>query len=241
MSALVDALLELIYPSRANCMGCGSPLGADEGWLCDECRDQLTPVHDFGGERCPHCGRPGKWDRLCKTCRAWPAGMIELARFAYVYRRPVDRMIRRMKYDSVYRLCDWMGVQIANMLLYEVFPEADLVVPVPMHRRRKRVRGFNHSELIARSVAAQVGLPMADALTRVRNTRQQARLSFSERRRNMEDAFAANADLSGKRVLLIDDVLTSGATAIGCARALRAAGAKQVFLATLAGALESNY
>ncbi len=227
--------LELLFPARANCLGCGDVLGADGEFLCDACQALLLPVHDKKGERCQRCGRPGRWDKRCKTCRDWP-DTVALARYAYAYRRPVDRMIRQMKYGGVTMLTDWMGDEILRMLRAEGFPACDLVAPVPMHKSRRRARGFNHAELIARRVALGLGVPMELAVRRTRNTRQQATLSLRRRRGNLRGAFQADARAAGRRVLLVDDVRTSGATAIGCADALMAAGAAAVFVATLAGA-----
>lgn len=239
LAKVAEAALELLYPKRANCMGCGSPIGADYLWLCADCDELLKPVHDLKKERCGRCGCPGGWDRRkCKTCGDWPDDTIDMARFAYVYKRPVDLMIRRMKYNGVSCLGPWMGEQIANMLSYEAFPPIDLIVPVPMHPKRLQSRGFNHSELIAREVGLQVNMPMENTLVRTRNTRQQARLSYLERAANMDGAFEAVKDLSGRSVLLIDDVLTSGATALHCAKSLKDAGAMSVYVATLSGAVE---
>ncbi len=234
----LDVAVALVYPPRANCQGCGSPLGADVGHLCLECWDMLVPAQNLSAVRCPRCGRPSKSGGRCRACRHWPDEAIELARFAYPYRCPVDHMIRRMKYGGVRSLAPFMGTEIANMLISCAFPQCDLVCPVPMHPRRLRARGFNHAALIAREVAAQMGLPYMDALTRTRHTRQQARLDRAARERNMADAFLSDESVRGRRVLLIDDVLTSGATAVNCALALRAMGAAAVCVATLAAAVE---
>ncbi len=234
----ISAAMDLIYPARANCLGCGSPLGADEGHLCLDCWDLLVPAQNLSMVRCPHCGRPSKSGGRCKGCKRWPSDAIDLARFAYPYRRPVDRMIRRMKYGGVHTLAQFLGTEIANMLISQAFPEADAVCAVPMHARRLRARGFNHAALLARVVADQMRIPCLDALTRTRHTRQQARLDRASREKNMRDAFVADGSVLGKRVLLIDDVLTSGATTVNCALALKKAGADKVYVATLAAALE---
>ena len=106
----------------------------------------------------------------------------------------------------------------------------ELVVPVPMHPRRRRRRGFNHSELLARGVAEKLNLPYADALVRTRHTVQQSVLEGAARRTNLRNAFECRVDLTGRRVLLVDDVYTTGTTARECAKALRKAGARNVYL-----------
>lgn len=110
----------------------------------------------------------------------------------------------------------------------------DVVVPVPLHWRRRWSRGFNQSELLARLTAKRCGVPMRAALRRMRATDAQAGLSNSRRRRNVAGAFRARESLAGKRVLLVDDVMTTGATASACAAALKRAGARSVALLALA-------
>ena len=114
----------------------------------------------------------------------------------------------------------------------------DGVVPVPLHWRRRWQRGFNQSELLARGIGKQCGLPVLTALRRTRYTAAQAGLSNTGRRRNVATAFAVRRGqaLAGKRLLLIDDVLTTGSTAAACARVLRRAGAASVVLLTVARA-----
>jgi ComF family protein len=231
-------LMEALYPSQANCMGCGSPAGADEGWLCADCARLLTPVSAAPGSRCPRCGAPLGDRRVCRTCGDWPEGLITAARFPFAYRRPVKGMIRRMKYQGVTRLSDWMAGEMYEIALRELPGGVDLIVPVPMHARRLRQRGANHAEALARALAARAGVPCALALTRTSDTPQQAKLSAVERRRNLMGAFTASPLARGKNVLLVDDVVTTGATALACARVLRAIGATDVQLIALAGAID---
>jgi ComF family protein len=232
-------LLEALYPSAARCMGCGSPAGADEGWLCAPCARSLLRVSEMSGSRCPRCGRPAPAMR-CETCGDWPRDLVCAARFCYAYQRPLDGMIRRMKYQGVARMADWMADEILSMARRELPGPYDAVVPVAMHRRRLRLRGFNHAQAIAQAFAARSGAPLLCALTRVHDTRQQARLSGGQRRRNLMGAFVSSDAVSGLRVLLIDDVLTTGATALACAAALKAAGARDVQLAALAGSIHRD-
>ncbi|MBR6767475.1 MAG: ComF family protein, partial [Clostridia bacterium] len=115
---------------------------------------------------------------------------------------------------------------------------ADMVVPVPMHPWRQRIRDYNHAEVLAEHVACIKGIEMRCALRRVRMTIQQARLSMEERRNNLDHAIEISGDVAGKCILLVDDVCTTGATAAACERVLRQAGAKHVFLLCYALAKE---
>ena len=125
-------------------------------------------------------------------------------------------------------------------MIYQPFDRPDALVPVPMHPRRERRRGFNHALLLARCLGAQQGIEVREtSLARVKNTRQQARLSGARRRSALNGVLRAQG-VAGMRILLVDDVLTTGATACACARALFAAGARDVQLIAVAGATAKN-
>ena len=202
-------LLELLYPTRAVCMGCGSPAGCREDWVCPECRQALAE----------------RWVGAAPA----PEG-IDGAAYGYVYSGPVAGIVSRMKYDGVHRLCQFMADDMVRAFRFIEPTGADLVTFVPMHPARQRQRGYNHAELIARACAEALGLPCELTVSRVRDTPQQARLEAGERRENLRDAFACLHPLPGRKVLLIDDVCTTGATARGCAEALKNAGAERVYL-----------
>lgn len=197
-------LVEWLYPRTAVCMGCGSATGLDQPWLCSDCRMTLA--------------------------RSWMGAFEDLqldgSAAAYQYRGPASGMVRRMKYGGVTGLAGPMAD--AMLLAYDqILPTgAKMVVAVPMHPKRRRRRGYNHAELLGREVAKRLELPYADVLTRTRNTAQQARLEGEERRLNLKDAFTADETVRGQRVLLVDDVYTTGETAHECAKALRRAGAR---------------
>lgn len=237
IKAFVEGALELLYPSRANCLGCGDALGAEVDWLCEACDARLFPLSRMAGARCVKCGRPSHDGRgPCPLCGDWPQGGISFARYTFFYGQPVRGMIAQLKYRGVYRLSEWMGVQLANTVLAEHFDAPDVIVPVPMHRRRELARGLNHAAHLADALSRQLGVPVeAGGLMRIRHTRQQARLARAERGQNLVGAFAANGAVKGKFVLLVDDVLTTGETANGCAQALMKAGARGVQLIALAG------
>ena len=213
----LDALLGLVYPRRAECMGCGSKAGLERDWLCEDCRRGLA-------------------SRWVGAAQPPAGGLIEGAAYAYLYSGPAGGMVRNLKYRGVRRLAEPMGRHMARA--FEALQPAyiDFVTPVPMHRRRARMRGGNHALLLARQVAAHMDLPVVEALSRVRNTPQQARLSDAERLRNLDGAFALTADVAGKRILLVDDVCTTGTTANACAAALLRGGAAAVCLLCFAEA-----
>lgn len=209
-------ILDLIFPRCACCMGCGSMLGCERDDLCEDCRAILAKrrigVRELRGR-----------------------SNLDGAAFAYDYRGPAGGMVRRLKYGSVYLLADEMGKAAAWAAGTLRVRDVAMVTAVPMHPRRLRQRGRNHSELIARSAAQCLNLPYEELLRRTRNAPQQARLSHAERRRNLKGAFEVPPQcrelVCGKRILLIDDVWTTGSTAESCAEALRAAGAERVYFA----------
>ena len=206
---LTRQALGLLYPRRAVCMGCGSWTGCREDWICPDCREQLA--QSWVGAEPPVKGFDG-------------------AAFAYVYHGPSAGIVQRLKYTGVKELAGFMGQDMARAYRFLEPTGADAVTWVPMHRKRLRQRGFNHAELLARDVAARLGLPCEELLERVRPTKQQARRSDDERRRNLKGAFAVKGNVAGRRVILVDDVCTTGSTARECARALKTAGAEAVYL-----------
>ena len=205
------ALLELIYPIRAECMGCGAKTGFERDWLCEDCRQALA--NRWVGAATPPEG-----------------GLIDGAAYGYFYGGPAGGLVRNLKYRGVSRLAEPMGRQMVRALEGLQPAHIDCVTPVPMHVRRVRKRGVNQALLLAREVADGLQLPLEEALVRTRNTLQQARLDEAKRLHNLDGAFAVAGDVAGKRVLLVDDVCTTGATANACAEALLKEGASAVLL-----------
>ncbi len=204
-------LVNLVYPRRTLCMGCGSQAGFERDWLCEDCRVELA-------RRWYGAGQPPR------------GGLIDGAAFGYRYGGPVAGMVHHLKYHSAWQLAEPMARAMVGALSGLRPLELDGVVPVPMHKKRLRERGGNHAALLAERVAAALALPRIDALERVRDTAQQALLSNAERQSNLENAFALVRDVAGMRLLLVDDVCTTGATANACAAALREGGAASVVL-----------
>ena len=205
------ALLELIYPIRAECMGCGAKTGFERDWLCEDCRQALA-------------------NRWVGAAPPPEGGLIDGAAYGYFYGGPAGGLVRNLKYRGVSRLAEPMGRQMVRALEGLQPAHIDCVTPVPMHVRRVRKRGVNQALLLAREVADGLQLPLEEALVRTRNTLQQARLDEAKRMHNLDGAFAVAGNVAGKRVLLVDDVCTTGATANACAEALLKEGASAVLL-----------
>jgi ComF family protein len=220
---------DLVAPRR--CGVCGE-FGS---LLCAPCREALPAAT---GNRCCGCARvltPGRIaaanDGLCHACAALPDQPLDSLRAAYRFEGGARRLVHRLKYERLFALAAPMGEAMASCLPPGApGADCDLLVPVPLHPRRERDRGFNQSALLARAIGRTLGLPVQRrTLSRVRATAQQARSGGPEARlANVAGAFACRMDLSGRSVLLIDDVATTGATLRACARPLREAGVAAV-------------
>jgi len=193
---------------------------------------------------CKCCGRPFAFvpaaqslPQLCRLCRADVYGFSRALSFA-IYNDALGAAIVLLKYEEVRRLGDWFARQLAETLARhgEAF-HPDVIVPVPLHRERLRERGYNQTDLIARPLARQLGVKLRlDVLVRTRPRPAQLVLSRTERWKSVRGAYATRAGVrvDKLRVLLVDDVMTTGATLDSCARALRKAGATEVFGITVA-------
>jgi len=219
-------LLNLLFPPR--CIVCRH-LGT---WLCVDCVSRLPFI---AGPVCRRCGTPLPQGTLCARCRHAPPRM-ERIHSILLFEGPVRTAVHRLKYRDGRALAEPLGALMADW--WDRHPlEVDLIVPVPLHPRRLRQRGYNQAALLARQLGRHAGLPVQEkALSRVRATPPQMRLSAEARRQNVRGAFRCTdeEEIAGRRVLLVDDVCTTGATLEACANALQTAGAAGVLALTLA-------
>ena len=215
------------WPWSGNCLLCGTraPAGRD---LCAAC-DRALPRTQHA---CPRCGLPGTVigtdAAACGECQQHPPA-YDYARAVFRYATPVDRLIQHLKYHGRLDLSRVLGGYLAQHLLALNDALPDLVVPVPLHPSRLRERGYNQSLEIARFIGRELRVPLDwRGAQRIRATAPQMELPRDQRRKNMRGAFAADATFAGRRVAVVDDVMTSGHTVNALAECLRNNGAKEV-------------
>lgn len=217
--------LDWIYPPT--CGGCHQR-GAR--W-CPDCQERVTLISP---PVCEHCGEPYPEGRLCPHCRSHPQAYTALRSWAR-FTGPLRNAVHRLKYRGEMRLGEALAkplIDYFRILNWKV----DLVVPVPLGVARQVQRGYNQAALIARPIALSERISyQPDALRKVKPTRSQVGLSRAERLLNVAEAFLAEGKMvAHQRILLIDDVTTSGATIEACSKTLFQAGAAEVYGLTLA-------
>lgn len=203
------------------CLLCGARSHA--GLLCPACAAGLPRL---AAARCPLCALPTPGGAVCGACLKRPPA-FDRAEAVYRYAFPVDVLVQRLKYGGQTVVADWLAARLAEGLA--AAPRPDLIVPMPLHPRRLRERGYNQAALLAGHLARRLGVASDPAACRrVRDTPPQVDLPLARRHRNMRGAFACDRDLRGRRVALVDDVMTSGASLDALAGAVRRAGAVEV-------------
>src|SRR5205823_9960416 len=231
------AIASLLYPPA--CTICTAMVGSDD-YLCEECKAKTTRIIP---PFCGKCSEPFEGaitgTFICANC-AHRTIHFDAAVAAYRSRGIVREIVHDFKYGRQIHLrhivARWLYAALDDERLRE--HRFDIIVPVPLHPTRQRERGFNQASLLAESLSAQISTPAKPLLERIRYTTTQTALDRAERMENLHNAFhlRKNADVRGLRVLLIDDVLTTGSTLSECARVLKRAGATSVHAATAARA-----
>jgi ComF family protein len=243
LRAVTDGFLSALFPD--SCRICDLPLaGLTAAPVCHSCIAALAPARDI--PRCPRCARGFATREAvsagpCGICQRQPP-RFDAAAVAGPYDGALRRAIHLLKYDGMTPLARPLGKLLAAAAA--PFAGFDAIIPAPLHWRRRWDRGFNQSDLVAREVSRLTGIPLDRRLLRTRSTPPQAGLSSAERRLNVQGAFAAadaKTAIRGKKLIVVDDVMTTGATLEACARVLKRAGAAEVAALTLARAdLESR-
>ena len=228
-------LLDVIYPSK--CIFCGRILKKEESGGCESCVRRLPYVTE---PVCEHCGKPLSSGRgvLCMDCERRSRPMLTSGVALWVYREDTKRAMAGFKYGGYRRDAAFFADELAarcHERIYEWKP--DVLAPIPIHKKRARYRGYNQAELLATELGVRLQLPVEPILTRVRATVALKSLTPAERRRNLRQAFEVDETVFDpvrhRRVLLVDDIYTTGATMEACAELLKKAGAEAVFCTCL--------
>ncbi len=230
-------LERLLFPRGSGCLVCGDPRRADEKYqLCPECREALLRLR-LREQVCPRCMTPLNEKGKCGFCAAGRMQGLHAAYAAYRHQGAARSLVTLLKFEFQ----DDAAAALASGMA-QSFPayEYDALTPVPLHPTRRRERGGNQAEILCRAVGERVGLPVLDVLARTRATRMQTRLDAARRQHNVRGAFAVTGQVEGLRLLVVDDVRTTGATSRACAGALMAAGARYVGVLTATAALRGG-
>lgn len=227
----IDAALNALLPP-AHCLACGDPRRLDAGAaLCDACRNALAE-QKLLYHVCPQCLSPRPGNTPCAYCLEGGMAGLAAAYAPFHYHGVVQRLVTQLKFGAVEDAALPLAQAMAACVSAQGF---DAAVPVPLSKARLSERGFNQALILAELVAKANGYTVRQALARRRDTRRQSSLaSDAKRRANVENAFEAVLPVRGFKLLLVDDVRTTGATARACAAALLSAGAGEVHLLTAA-------
>ena len=235
----LNGFLDLIYPPR--CLVCES---WEEPLLCSECVAQFVPIP---APICVVCGHPSEPERVCRLCEAaadqWGGWAFTQARAAGRHTGALRHALHLLKYRQKDALAEPLGAWLAHVFLTELFPGSsfDAIVALPLSATKRKRRGYNQATLLAQPLAEQLPLSLLPETVFIRTRAEQAqmRLGAQQRLANLspDDFAVVDSDaISGKHLLLLDDVLTTGATLHNAAAALRKAGATQVTVVTLSRA-----
>jgi len=217
--------VDFIYPPT--CAGCGKPGSL---W-CDECQEKTILISK---PLCQKCGRPLSIPGICKECQTNPPPYTMLRSYAE-YGDPIRKALISLKYKNNLGL----GLVFSPMLIQIIKSmnwDFDCVIPVPISKGHQKERGYNQSTILARPISLAINKPLVlNSINRTKETQTQVKLSREERFENLESAFSKNpAKLISKKVLLVDDITTTGATLISCSKVLQEAGCSEIYCLTVA-------
>lgn len=210
----------ILFPQ--SCLLCSSWQAGSLG-ICNGCLDAM-PWHT--GNTCPQCALPSRGNILCGQCLKTPPA-FDATQSLFQYQFPLSAILQQYKYGQLLSLARTMGLLLAQHVGSQL--AADCIIPMPLHRKRLQERSFNQSAEIAKVVSEQLHIPLAlQACARIKATPPQASLPYKQRIRNMKGAFECRATLTDMRVILLDDVMTTGASLDALAKTVKAAGASHV-------------
>lgn len=232
--SLIETLLELVFTPPARCVLCRTGLGVAEKYVCSECLRSIKRVYQ---PTCPRCGRPMGALKVCLQCQN-TRYHFSRARSWGIYEDKLREIIHLFKFNNKPYLGRLLAVHMVAELGLAQDSSFDVLVPVPLHPARLLRRGYNQSAILAELIAKAIDKPYCDALKRLRNTPPQTSLDRAARQKAVVGIFAVKrlqrSRVEAQRIMLVDDVFTTGSTLDECAKALLAAGAVDVQALTAA-------
>lgn len=228
MHKLLPHLLSALYPST--CPVCNNP--SDNIYYAPVCKECWNNIKRYTGPCCRVCATPlvSEYSDICGECLGHPPPFKEVLNFG-IYSEGLSEAIHLLKFSRLKRL----AMPLGRLLLELPVPQADGIVPVPVTSKTLRERGFNQTLLLSRIVSRHFGIPLCmDTLYKSRETLPQIGLGAKERLSNLKNVFGVRRDLTGMSLILLDDVMTTGATVKECSKSLKKAGARDVTVLTLA-------
>ncbi|HPK83788.1 MAG TPA: ComF family protein [Candidatus Syntrophosphaera sp.] len=227
-NAILGSVDKLLFPPV--CLACNESVDSAAEVLCSQCRERLQPIME---NYCDKCGAPLA-DYRCEAC-SHLAFKFDYARAAYVFKTPAQELVYHLKYSDIRSPAVFFSQALMSIPAAKRFRgNFDLVTAVPLHRVRERDRGYNQSELLGRALAFELGIPFSQPVIRRQNTRSQTNLSRQARLDNLSGAFTLRrgANVGGQRIIVVDDVFTTGTTVNEVSQVLKAGGASRVAVLT---------
>lgn len=227
-----EVLLGLLYPRT--CPVCTQVVSKKEGYICKSCEKRLIKIKN---PRCKKCGKPLEDYRkeYCKDCERGNH-VYQEGRAVWVYNKELRESIYRFKYSNKREYADYyVSSMVKGYTPWIASLHLDGIIPVPLHKSKQRARGFNQAQVLAEKLGAALQIPVyAEFLVRQKNTVPQKELNDKERQKNLKNAFKiVQNDVQLKRILLVDDIYTTGATIDACARILKEHGVRKVYFICL--------
>ncbi len=217
-----------------NCCNCEI---FNNDYFCDDCKNSFLEIR---ADKCNHCGRrTSEVSLFCNSCSGKNL-QFDKARSVYEYCEPISALIKAFKYDGKKYLAEVFANKMVSAFLLN-FSDVDLITFVPMSKKREKLRGYNQSKLLAQELSLLTGIKCIETVIKKSETERQANLSAKDRRNNLKNSFkVAKSVVKDKRVLIVDDVLTTGSTADVLAEAFKKASAQAVYVLTIASVTYLN-
>lgn len=217
---ILKEIEELFFP--ISCVGCET----NSTWLCPSCEQK---IEYFKEEICYKCGKQSNNFKVCADCKEYLDGVYILGSYK-------DKILKKLIWDYKYNYIKDLSEVISSLFLKNFKNNLNInfsLVPVPLYKKKLRVRGYNQSEVIAKEISRKTNIPYFNYIKRIKDTKPQMELSKILRIDNIFNAFEVTGDVGGKNIYLVDDVVTTGSTLEECSRVLKEAGANEVWALVL--------